>query len=708
MTHHRVRFLNSRIVLMSVLTALSVLLSPSLEAFAVSTTDTITGVVTYDSTITVEAGDVLRFDPAHDTTMEISGNLVVEGTLEMKPEPGISHTLRFVGVDESAFVGGGMEVLESDRGLWVVGSGRLDLVGEEKKGWNRTGTDPTWHGSDELVIAPTAVGQYGVDGFESFTLGSTVPQVDDSLPPAEVLNLTRTARIEGTVGGRSHVTIMSSVPQVVRFVAFRHMGPRQPTEDASEGVTGRYPLHFHMNGEGSRGSIVEGNVIRDSGNRAIVPHGSDGIAVIDNVAYDVFDTPYWWDLGQGDATDDTTWTHNFAGYVRSDPAFRGFENSGFQLGLGDGNVAIDNAAAGIQGNKNCSGFTWPSQGSGLWEFANNVSHNNKCHGIFVWQNNAENHHIDEFVAYRNQDSGINHGAYANDYIYTNLYLFENGEAGIFDHAFAKPDAPGRTHQTWACVTVVNSPVAVRILPSNSSEEGTNPALFDYLTTVNTPVLFEVDQAALDQGQTIDRRAEFTHVNVPCPAGGPTIPGGDSGRFLDDDGNIHEANIEIIAAAGITLGCNPPTNDRYCPSAPVSRAQMATFLVRAFDLPPATGGDRFVDDDNSIHEPDIEALAAAGVTLGCNPPSNTRYCPGATIDRAQMATFLVRALGLPPSGSSTFSDDDGSVHEADIQALAAAGITLGCNPPQNTMFCPDSPVLRDQMASFLARAISLSP
>ena len=59
-----------------------------------------------------------------------------------------------------------------------------------------------------------------------------------------------------------------------------------------------------------------------------------------------------------------------------------------------------------------------------------------------------------------------------------------------------------------------------------------------------------------------------------------------GSFVDDDGNIHEGAIEAIAAAGITRGCNPPANDRYCPDQSVNREQMAAFLARALDLPAA--------------------------------------------------------------------------------------------------------------------------
>jgi hypothetical protein len=71
----------------------------------------------------------------------------------------------------------------------------------------------------------------------------------------------------------------------------------------------------------------------------------------------------------------------------------------------------------------------------------------------------------------------------------------------------------------------------------------------------------------------------------------------------------------------------------------------------------------------------------------------------------MAAFLVRALGLAAyTGPDRFSDDDGNVFEGAIERLAQAGITLGCNPPANDRFCPDDPVNRGQMAAFLRRAL----
>ena len=172
-------------------------------------------------------------------------------------------------------------------------------------------------------------------------------------------------------------------------------------------------------------------------------------------------------------------------------------------------------------------------------------------------------------------------------------------------------------------------------------------------------------------------------------------------------NVFHHNIESIAAVGITLGCNPPANTEFCPENNVTRGQMAAFLVRAMGYTDDGGGNLFTDDDGSIFEADIDKLRTAGVTLGCNPPDNTKFCPNANVTRGQMAAFLVRAMGYTDDGGGNlFTDDDGSIFEADIDRLGTAGVTLGCNPPDNTKFCPANIVTRQQMAAFLVRALSL--
>ena len=160
----------------------------------------------------------------------------------------------------------------------------------------------------------------------------------------------------------------------------------------------------------------------------------------------------------------------------------------------------------------------------------------------------------------------------------------------------------------------------------------------------------------------------------------------------------------MADQGITKGCNPPLNDRFCPNDPVTRGQIAAFLVRGLDLTDRLDNP-FSDDDRSIFEADIEKLAAAGITRGCNPPVNDRFCPDDPVTRGQMAAFLVRAVGYTDDGGGDrFVDDDDSTFEGDIDRLATAGVTKGCNPAANDRYCPDDVVTRGQIAAFLHRAL----
>ena len=181
--------------------------------------------------------------------------------------------------------------------------------------------------------------------------------------------------------------------------------------------------------------------------------------------------------------------------------------------------------------------------------------------------------------------------------------------------------------------------------------------------------------------------------------------GTQGYFTDDNGHLFENDIDSIAAAGIAKGCNPPANTHFCPDLDVDRGAMAAFLRRALDLPPASQ-DYFTDDSNSIFENDINAIAEAGITKGCNPPANTRYCPDDTVSREAMAAFLRRALNLPAATQDHFTDDNRSIFQADINAIAEEGITKGCNPPANTLYCPGETVTRGAMAAFLRRALDL--
>ena len=171
-------------------------------------------------------------------------------------------------------------------------------------------------------------------------------------------------------------------------------------------------------------------------------------------------------------------------------------------------------------------------------------------------------------------------------------------------------------------------------------------------------------------------------------------------FVDTASSPFLAEIEWLAAEGITGGCG---DGRFCPRAPVTRGQMASFLVRMFDYTALPSTDPFDDDDGTLHEKDINRLVAAGVTGGCAPG---RFCPTSPVTRGQMAAFLVRAMGLRyGAGSDHFADDDASIFESALDRLFFARINRGCGAE---MACPNSTVTREQMAAFLYRSVFATP
>lgn len=217
-----------------------------------------------------------------------------------------------------------------------------------------------------------------------------------------------------------------------------------------------------------------------------------------------------------------------------------------------------------------------------------------------------------------------------------------------------------------------------------------------ITRLDTDGSLHVAVGNTSTGRAVD--AWWRNPLYQCDGDG--IPLTWSGTFYDDDTSVFEGDIELVAELGITRGCNPPFRDAYCPDDQITRGQMAAFLVRMLGLPGAQQ-DFFSDDNDSEFEGDINRLAASGVTEGCAP---TLFCPDELVSRGQMAAFLVRGLGLDAdTEGNRFADDDQSVFERDIELLATAGITRGCNPPTNNLYCPEDPVGRGEMAAFLGRA-----
>jgi hypothetical protein len=189
----------------------------------------------------------------------------------------------------------------------------------------------------------------------------------------------------------------------------------------------------------------------------------------------------------------------------------------------------------------------------------------------------------------------------------------------------------------------------------------------------------------------------------------TLPRGYVAQFADVGSSGFEGYIAGLVMNGLTVGCGGPN---YCPTAPVTRQQMAVFLLRGklglcYTPLPCTG---MVFNDvpctGSAFDPWIEALAGFNITGGCG---GGNYCPTNPVNRQQMAVFLLKALEgsdyVPPVCSNpTFDDVPCSNPFADwIYDLAARGITGGCG---GNSYCPTNPVLRQQMAVFLVKTFNL--
>jgi SpoIID/LytB domain protein len=175
-----------------------------------------------------------------------------------------------------------------------------------------------------------------------------------------------------------------------------------------------------------------------------------------------------------------------------------------------------------------------------------------------------------------------------------------------------------------------------------------------------------------------------------------------------------SQINTIAEKGITSGCDtsPP---RFCPKAPVTRGEMAVFLLRAMGhgdpshLPAYRGIFADVPASNPFARY-IEHLYDHGITAGCTT-GPLRYCPQESVTRGEMAVFLLRGIdhGSPshvPAYRGIFADVPSTHRFAGfIEHAYDHGITSGCtSSPRN--FCPSGAVTRAQMAVFIVNAFGL--
>ncbi len=168
---------------------------------------------------------------------------------------------------------------------------------------------------------------------------------------------------------------------------------------------------------------------------------------------------------------------------------------------------------------------------------------------------------------------------------------------------------------------------------------------------------------------------------------------------------HDADIAFLEEMGVFAGtyCEP---GEFCPDQPAPRWAAAVWLVRVLEGmdPPSYGASSFVDVSASWWwSPHVERLVETGVLKGCQQTPEPLFCPHETLSRAQIATLLTRALDLPKAPPAGFIDTEGNYHQSAIDSLAGTGITRGCSA-QPARYCPNQPVTRAQLASFLTRTI----
>lgn len=428
--------------------------------------------------VRIESDGVLVVDPSSSRRLASRANIVVRGRLTARPaNAAVVHQIDFVGVDESRFTGGHTEVpLDEDVGLWVIEAGLLDVQGSPKTSWTHltesadkgettiTVDDATgWQIGDEIVITPTettTVDEHwvhhdrrvitAVDG-QQITFGEALafPHPAVAVRPevthrAEVLNLTRNVIIQGTPEGRSHVImLMTTQPQQLGYVGLRHMGPRQGEEE----VLGRYAVHFHVDHDGSRGSLLEGVVAYDSTGHGFAAHLSNGVTFRECIAHDMVDDAFWWDLsleGGRDLvpSDDIVYERCVASFVKSGGNSR-FNLTGFLMGAGDGNIARGCVATGVEGGAESSaGFHWPSHSrdDNVWTFEDNIAHNNRHSGIYFWQNGAPRTIVDRFSVFH-CGQGIFAGSYSNLASYRDCTIYACESNGLIISAL--PARKGR-------------------------------------------------------------------------------------------------------------------------------------------------------------------------------------------------------------------------------------------------------------------------
>jgi len=256
-----------------------------------------------------------------------------------------------------------------------------------------------------------------------------------------------------------------------------------------------------------------------------------------------------------------------------------------------------------------------------------------------------------------------------------------------------------------CSSIFDINLQIIDVTSNIKTENMN------LSTINSSLQVKPYTGTI----SLSKDVALNTTNV-CYANSPTPPiSTPSSPFTDVPPDYWAINyIKAVKDAGITKGCNPPQNDRFCPEDVVTRAQMAAFIIRAIEGEPTSySTNPYFSDVPSTHWAFkyIQRVKERNIAQGY--AGTNLYGPEDNVTREQMAKMLIMGLvsqgktSEPPTDycSTGAPFDDVSVSSWScryIKKLKELGITQGCNPPQNNRYCPQNPVTRAQMATFIYR------
>jgi len=440
----------------------------------------------------MEIYGTLNFSRTTTTYLLMKGNLIVAdgGKLEIgDPTKSIINTttatIKFL-LNEANVVGGFTNVVvDTDVGLWIMGEYRAE--GAKKLPWTKLfetanagaisiliNEEPIgWAIGDEIVITPsraviptsTEVADSGYNEFDERKITAVSRRIDgayiislneslkfshpvytastgDVLAP-EVLNLDRNVIIRGQdINNKAHTMAMQSGKMWISNAKYLYMGPADKMS--------RYPIHWHEVNNASKGNYVKGTVVHRSQMRAFVAHESNSIDIIENIAYDILNGPFWLEndnVGNcvgaclagsksPEAPFNDTFIRNVAARVgpsKADGENEGLRLAGYEWQTPRGHKFMGNIAVGIRGTGSAAGFIWPERGQGsvgVLTFIKNEAHNDKINGIFLWHNTNLPHQYVDALVWHNGRDGLEQGAYHTEYKWFLVRAIGNGRAGI--------------------------------------------------------------------------------------------------------------------------------------------------------------------------------------------------------------------------------------------------------------------------------------